>query len=111
MRTYERAGLTFDVRDSGSGQRGTVLALHGFPQDGSAYDDAGARLVAAGLRVLAPDQRGYSPGARPTGSRADYAMTELVADAVASARTWSATTGAARSPGCSPGGTRIGSRR
>jgi pimeloyl-ACP methyl ester carboxylesterase len=83
MQSFERSGLTFDVRDSGSGQRGTVLALHGFPQDSTAYDDVGARLVAAGLRVLVPDQRGYSPGARPTGSRADYAMPELVADAVA----------------------------
>jgi pimeloyl-ACP methyl ester carboxylesterase len=83
MRTFARDGLTFDVLDSGTGERGTVLALHGFPQDASAYDDVGTRLVAAGLRVLAPDQRGYSPGARPTGGRADYAMRELVADAVA----------------------------
>ena len=28
------------------------------------------RAAAAGYRVLAPDQRGYSPGARPTGRRA-----------------------------------------
>jgi pimeloyl-ACP methyl ester carboxylesterase len=83
MQSFERDGLCFDVRDSGTGERGTVLALHGFPQDGSAYDDVGARLVAAGLRVLAPDQRGYSPGARPTADRADYSMRELVADAVA----------------------------
>jgi pimeloyl-ACP methyl ester carboxylesterase len=34
------------------------------------------------LRTLAPDQRGYSPGARPTGRRA-YAQSELVADVLA----------------------------
>ena len=36
-------------------------------------------LAAAGYRVLAPDQRGYSPGARP-GSAGDYQLAELVAD-------------------------------
>ena len=35
-----------------------------------------------GLRTLAPDQRGYSPGARPPG-RAAYQLTETVADVLA----------------------------
>jgi pimeloyl-ACP methyl ester carboxylesterase len=39
-------------------------------------------LVNAGLRVLAPDQRGYSPGARPPG-RSAYLLRELVADVLA----------------------------
>jgi pimeloyl-ACP methyl ester carboxylesterase len=38
--------------------------------------------VNAGYRVLAPDQRGYSPRARPTGRRA-YAADNLVSDVVA----------------------------
>nr|WP_242635209.1 hypothetical protein [Cellulomonas sp. zg-ZUI22] len=36
----------------------------------------------AGVRTLVPDQRGYSPGARPRGRR-PYAVRELVADVVA----------------------------
>ena len=39
-------------------------------------------MRAAGYRTLAPDQRGYSPGARPRGVRL-YALAELVADALA----------------------------
>jgi pimeloyl-ACP methyl ester carboxylesterase len=77
METYARSGLRFDVRDTGTGEHGTVVCLHGFPQDATSYD------ADAGMRVLAPDQRGYSPGARPhAGGRADYAMRELVADVV-----------------------------
>lgn len=39
-------------------------------------------LESAGYRALAPDQRGYSPGARPQGADA-YAYPELVADVIA----------------------------
>ena len=39
-------------------------------------------LHAHGLRTLAPDQRGYSPGARPR-RRRDYRLDRLVADVVA----------------------------
>ena len=42
----------------------------------------GRALVDAGFRVIAPDQRGYSPGARPVGV-AHYAMAHLVDDALA----------------------------
>lgn len=82
MRTFERDGLTFDVRDTGPRDGDAVVLLHGFPQDGSAYDDVAPLLAAAGLRVLVPDQRGYSPGARPPG-RAPYALPELVDDVAA----------------------------
>ncbi|WP_182112843.1 MULTISPECIES: alpha/beta fold hydrolase [unclassified Actinotalea] len=92
MDTFRRDGLTFDVHDhapagaphgaAGSAPTGTAVLLHGFPQDASAYDAVVPLLTGAGLRVLAPDQRGYSPGARPAGRRA-YAVRELVADVVA----------------------------
>jgi pimeloyl-ACP methyl ester carboxylesterase len=39
-------------------------------------------LHEAGLRTLAPDQRGYSPGARPS-DRDSYRLDELVADVLA----------------------------
>ncbi len=55
------------------------MLLHGFPQDGTAYDAVTPLLNARGLRTLAPTQRGYAPTARPT-RRRDYRLTELVAD-------------------------------
>jgi pimeloyl-ACP methyl ester carboxylesterase len=60
----------------------TVLLLHGFPQTHRAFDALATRLIPHGLRLIAPDQRGYSPGARPDDVAA-YAMPELVADALA----------------------------
>jgi pimeloyl-ACP methyl ester carboxylesterase len=83
METFERDGLRFDVRDGGPRDgAGTVVLLHGFPQDGTAFDDVVAALHAAGLRTLVPDQRGYSPGARPS-SRAAYATGETALDVLA----------------------------
>jgi pimeloyl-ACP methyl ester carboxylesterase len=78
----ERAGLILDVRDLGPDDGEVVILLHGFPETSAAWDAVAPRLADAGYRVLAPDQRGYSPGARPAGRRA-YAMEELEADALA----------------------------
>ena len=77
-----RAGLAFDVHDDGPRDGEPVVLLHGFPQTGVIWGALAARLQAAGYRTLAPDQRGYSPGARPRGVR-PYALPELVADALA----------------------------
>ena len=82
LSSVSRDGLVLDVRDSGPAGAPAVVCLHGFPQDGGAYDAVVPLLAAAGLRVLVPDQRGYSPGARPAG-RAPYALREVVADVVA----------------------------
>ena len=79
---YERDGLTFDVRDRGPADGPVVVALHGFPQTSASWDAVTPFLTAAGHRVLAPDQRGYSPGARPWPVSA-YAIAELVADVLA----------------------------
>ena len=77
-----RAGLAFDVHDDGPRDGEPVVLRHGFPQTGAIWGALAARLNAAGYRTLAPDQRGYSPGARPRGVR-PYALPELVADALA----------------------------
>lgn len=82
METVEREGLVFDVDVQGPADGPAVLLLHGFPQDGTAFDGVVARLRSAGCRTVVPDQRGYSPGARPAG-RGLYVLRELVADAVA----------------------------
>lgn len=80
--TFTRDGLTFDVTDTGPLDGPPVILLHGFPTDRRSWDRVAPLLNAAGLRTLAPDQRGYSPGARPTDIRA-YRLEELVADVVA----------------------------
>ncbi|MEO5980862.1 MAG: alpha/beta fold hydrolase [Pedococcus sp.] len=82
MEQLRRDGLVFDVSDTGPPGGDVVVLLHGWPQDHTAWRGVGERLVTAGLRVLAPDQRGYSPRARPRGAAA-YRMSELVADVLA----------------------------
>jgi pimeloyl-ACP methyl ester carboxylesterase len=79
---FRRGNLTFEVIDSGPMNGTPVVLLHGFPQRGNAWDAVASRLHDAGFRTLAPDQRGYSPGARPRG-RFAYRVKEIVADAVA----------------------------
>ena len=82
MDHFQRGGLTFDLRDGGPVDGEPVLLLHGFPQDSSSWSAVAPLLHAAGLRTLAPDQRGYSPGARPP-RPADYRVVELVGDILA----------------------------
>ena len=73
--------LVFDAYAFGEPDGELVLMLHGFPQSGWEWRHVWPGLVEAGYRVVAPDQRGYSPGARPEGVAA-YAMPELVGDVV-----------------------------
>ncbi len=75
--------LTFDLAEQGPADGRPVLLLHGFPQTHRAYDALAAVLAATGapLRLLAPDQRGYSPGARPADPGA-YTLPELAGDVV-----------------------------
>jgi pimeloyl-ACP methyl ester carboxylesterase len=79
---FERAGLRFDVRDSGPTGGETAVLLHGFPQQPSCYDQVGRRLNDAGVRTLVPTQRGYSPSASPR-RRRDYRAAEVTEDVVA----------------------------
>lgn len=75
-------GLHFEVDVGGPQPGDPVLLLHGFPQHGGMWDLVTPLLHRAGLRTIAPDQRGYSPGARPA-AVTDYRMGECVADALA----------------------------
>jgi pimeloyl-ACP methyl ester carboxylesterase len=79
MDQFRRDGLVFDIRDVGPSDGPVVVLLHGFPQHNDSWDSVIDRLVAQGYRCLAPNQRGYSSGARPL-RRRDYRMAELVAD-------------------------------
>ena len=82
MDSFPRAGLVFDVRDSGPADGDPVVLLHGFPQNADAFTRLSPVLHSAGLRTIAPDQRGYSPGARPEG-RSAYVLREVVDDVLA----------------------------
>ncbi len=68
--------LTFDVRVDGPEDGRPVLLLHGFPQTSMSWAAVTPLLTQAGLRTYAPDQLGYSPGARPVGVDA-YAVQNL----------------------------------
>ncbi|UOY01298.1 alpha/beta fold hydrolase [Blastococcus sp. PRF04-17] len=57
--------LTFDVRADGPEDGRPVLLLHGFPETSASWASVTPLLTQAGLRTYAPDQLGYSPGARP----------------------------------------------
>ena len=82
MPTVERDRWRFDVSCTGPEDGEAVLLLHGFPQGADVWARVAAALAGEGYRAIAPDQRGYSPGARPTGAGA-YRVRELVADALA----------------------------
>ncbi len=90
--TVTRDGLVFDVTTAGPADGEPVVLLHGFPQSARSWDAVTPALAAAGLRTVAPDQRGYSPGARPA-DRDAYRLSELVADAAAVAEDALAGTG------------------
>ena len=80
--SFTRDGLTFDVRDTGPLDGTAVVLLHGFPQDSRSWDAVSPLLHARGYRTIAPDQRGYSPRARPR-PRWAYRPSELAGDIVA----------------------------
>jgi len=77
-------GLSFDALETGSGGE-PVLLLHGFPETSLMWTGLMPVLSENGYHCLAPDQRGYSPGARPIEVDA-YRYEELVADALAFGR-------------------------
>jgi pimeloyl-ACP methyl ester carboxylesterase len=86
MDRFTNAGLSFEVTDTppaGGGPAGQVaVLLHGFPEDRHSWDGVVPALAAAGHRVLVPDQRGYSPAARPA-PRSAYALSRLAQDVLA----------------------------
>lgn len=82
LTTITTGELVFQARVAGPESGETVILLHGFPQTSRAWRGQIADLAQAGYRVVAPDQRGYSPGARPT-EVSGYTMTALYQDVLA----------------------------
>src|SRR4051812_28999259 len=76
--------LVFDALVDGPSDGAPVLLLHGFAESFHMWRAQLSALAAAGYRAVAPSQRGYSAGARPsTGDVANYQFDRLVADAIA----------------------------
>jgi pimeloyl-ACP methyl ester carboxylesterase len=73
-------GVELDVLDEGSGP--AVLLLHGFPDSSHLWRHRVPALAGAGLRVIAPDLRGFGASERPE-RVADYRISRSVADLLA----------------------------
>lgn len=73
--------MVFRARFAGpeGATRGPVVLLHGFPETSIMWCDLMGRLADEGYHCFAPDQRGYSPGARPRPVE-DYGYRRLVSD-------------------------------
>jgi pimeloyl-ACP methyl ester carboxylesterase len=72
--------FTIDIAGPTSGP--PVLLLHGFPQTRHMWKHQLHALATAEFRAVAPNQRGYSAGARPLGVES-YTSDLLMADALA----------------------------
>jgi len=71
-------GLTFRCREAAAPGE-PVLLLHGFPETSHMWTRLMDDLSDQGYHCLAPDQRGYSPGARPPDVEA-YGYEQLARD-------------------------------
>jgi pimeloyl-ACP methyl ester carboxylesterase len=78
----EAGGFTFTGRACGPQAGRRVLLLHGFPQTSWAWRDQLWALGHAGYRAVAPDQRGYCDGARPS-DQSGYGTECLIGDVIA----------------------------
>jgi len=72
---------TYDVRRAGDGDA-LVILLHGFPETSHMWLPLLEHLAENGYTALAPDLRGYSPGARPEGAE-HYAHPVMAVDILA----------------------------
>jgi pimeloyl-ACP methyl ester carboxylesterase len=79
----EARGSVFRARVAGLHNQGPgVILLHGFPETSAMWTPLLQAAASEGFRVVAFDQRGYSPGARPD-EVSEYEVPELVADVLA----------------------------
>ncbi|MHA1727451.1 MAG: alpha/beta fold hydrolase [Promethearchaeota archaeon] len=74
--------FTFDAWSAGPEDGPLLLLLHGLPRTSWEWHHQIPKLAEAGFRVVAPDLRGYCPGARPEGVKA-YVVNEFVDDILA----------------------------
>lgn len=72
-------GLTLNIAETGPDDGPLTVLLHGFPETWWSWRHQIGPLAAAGLRVVAPDQRGYGLSSRPEGL-ASYHLDRLAED-------------------------------
>jgi pimeloyl-ACP methyl ester carboxylesterase len=80
VRRIEGDGVSLAVLDEGEGQ--AVVLLHGFPDSSDVWRYQVPALVGAGMRVIAPDLRGFGRSDRPEDVEA-YRLRHSVADVLA----------------------------
>jgi pimeloyl-ACP methyl ester carboxylesterase len=78
-RVVEANGIRIALRDEGAGP--AVVLCHGFPELAYSWRHQVPALVAAGFRVVVPDQRGYGDTDRPASIEA-YDIHQLTGDLV-----------------------------
>lgn len=74
-------GIELDAIDAGTAGDPVVMLVHGFPESSHSWRHQIEPLVAAGYRVLVPDQRGYAASSTPRTVEA-YRTDHLCADLV-----------------------------
>lgn len=74
-------GIELHYAEAGSPDAPPVFLLHGFPEFWAGWRNQIPALVAAGYRVIAPDQRGYNLSEKPKGIAA-YDLDRLAGDVV-----------------------------
>lgn len=74
-------GLFFKCRVAGDPANEPVMLLHGWPETSHMWVELMEKLSAEGYYCIAPDQRGFSPQARPTDVK-DYDIKLLASDVV-----------------------------
>lgn len=79
-------GFTFDCHISGNESDELVILLHGFPESSYMWTKLMPAISAKGFYCVAPDQRGYSQGASPSGRKL-YTIEVLAQDIVAISKT------------------------
>ena len=74
--------FTFTCRVSGmDNNKGTIILLHGFPETSRMWVELINLLDINGYNIIAPNQRGYSSGARPS-KISDYSIEKLSKDII-----------------------------
>jgi pimeloyl-ACP methyl ester carboxylesterase len=82
MITIDTETYTFRAVERGDQADEPVILLHGFPETSHMWSSMQDLLARNGYYSLAPDQRGYSPGARPSRKSA-YRIDALAGDVIA----------------------------
>lgn len=80
-RKVEVNGIHLHIAEAGQNQGPLVVLLHGFPESWHSWRHQFEPLVAAGFRVVAPDQRGYGGSDKPANVDA-YTLMHLAGDVI-----------------------------